>query len=131
MKLERLMLVLTGDADQSILSSAVQFCRTVDGRLYVLFVIEPNRIARLASLTHQKVKHVQDKTEESGWQLLYLAEDEAVENGVWTSLHLEEGNLMHVINRYVDSYQIDVLLMKRKDEAKKVFVSSSITVVGL
>jgi len=80
-----------------------------------LYVIEPGRISRLASLTHQKVKIVHNKTEEEGWKLLYLLEDEAVENGVWTSLHLEEGNLLRVIDHYIDSYGIDGLLFKRKD----------------
>ena len=123
--------MLTGDTDQTILSAAVQLCKNLSGKLFVLFVIEPNRISRLASLTHQKVKVVYDKTEENGWQLLYLVEDEAVENGVWTSLHLEEGSLLDITKRYVDTYQIDALLIKRKDESKKIFVSSTIPVIGL
>ncbi len=123
--------MLTGDTDQSILSVAVQLCKSCGGKLFVLFVIEPNRVSRLASLTHQKVNLVYDKTEENGWKLLYLAEDEAVENGVWTSLHLEEGSLLDLTKRYVDTYQIEALLIKRKDESKKIFVSSSIPVIGL
>jgi hypothetical protein len=131
MEFKRYLLVLTGDVDQSILSSAVQLCKNSGGKLFVLFVIEPNRVARLASLTHQRVKIVYDKTEENGWQLLYLVEDEAVENGIWTSLHLEEGNLLELTMRYAETYQIDALMIKRKDESKKVFVSSSIPVIGL
>ncbi len=131
MEFKKFLLMLTGDTDQTILSAAVQLCKSLSGKLFVLFVIEPNRISRLASLTHQRVKVVYDKTEESGWQLLYLVEDEAVENGVWTSLHLEEGSLLDITNRYVDTYQIDALLIKRKDELKKIFVSSTIPVIGL
>lgn len=131
MEFKKFLLMLTGDTDQTILSAAVQLCKDLGGKLFVLFVIEPNRISRLASLTHQKVKIVYDKTEENGWQLLYLVEDEAVENGVWTSLHLEEGSVIDIAMRYIDTYQIDALLLKRKDESKKMFVSSTIPVIGL
>jgi hypothetical protein len=131
MEFKKFLLMLTGDTDQTILSAAVQLCKSLSGKLFVLFVIEPNRMSRLASLTHQEVKVVYDKTEENGWQLLYLVEDEAVENGVWTSLHLEEGSLLDITKRYVDTYQIDALLIKRKDESKKIFISSTIPVIGL
>ena len=131
MDFKKLLLVLTGDADQSILTDAVQLCKDFKSKLYVLFVIEPDRVSRLASLTHQKVKVVHKKTEEDGWKLLYLLEDEAVENGVWTSLHLEDGNMLKVTNRYVEAYEIDTLLIKRKQESKKIFASSSIPVIGL
>jgi hypothetical protein len=131
MKFDKALLVLTGDADQSIMADAIQFCKTAGSRLFVLFVIEHNRIARLASLTHQKVKLVHSKTEEEGWKLLYLIEDDAVENGVWTSLHLEEGHLSQVINHYIESYGIDIMLVKRKDELKRMFTASSIPIIGL
>ena len=131
MKFDKVLLVLTGDADQSIMPDAVEFCKNAGSRLFVLFVIEPNRVARLASLTHQKVKVVQNKTEEEGWKLLYLVEDDAVENGVWTSLHLEEGHLSHVTNHYIESYGIDVVMVKRKDEFKKIFSTCSVPIVGM
>ena len=131
MDFKKLLLVLTDDADQSILTDAVQLCKDFKSKLYVLFIIEPNRVSRLASLTHQKVKVVHKKTEENGWKLLYLLEDEAAENGVWTSLHLEDGNLLKVTNRYVDAYEIDVMLIKRKEESKRIFVSSSVPMIGL
>jgi hypothetical protein len=131
MKFEKLLLVLSADADKAILSDSIQCCKNLGSKLFALFVVEPNRIARLASLTHQKVEVVHRKTEEEGWKLLYLLEDEAVENGVWTSLHLEEGSLMHLVSHYVESYDIDALLIKRRDECKKIFVSSSVPVFGL
>lgn len=131
MEFKKFLLILTGDTDQTILSAAVQICKSLAVKLFVLFVIEPNRISRLASITHQKVKVVYDNTEENGWQLLYLVEDEAVENGVWTSLHLEEGSLLEITKRYVETYQIDALLVKRKDEFKRLFVSCTIPVIGL
>jgi hypothetical protein len=131
MEFKRYLLVLTSETDQSILSAAVQLCKNSHGKLFVMFVIEPSRVSRLASLTHQKVKAIYDKTEENGWQLLYLVEDEAVENGIWTSLHLEEGNLLELTKRYAETYQIDALMIKKKDESKNIFVSSSIPVIGL
>ena len=131
MDFKKLLLVLTGDADQSILTDAVQLCKDFKSKLYVLYVIDPDRVSRLASLTHQKVKVVHKKTEEDGWKLLYLLEDEAVENGVWTSLHLEDGNMLKVTNRYIEGYEIDALLVMRKRESKHIFVSSSIPVIGL
>lgn len=131
MKFDKVLLVLTDDADQSIMPDAVQFCKNAGSRLFVLFVIEPNRIARLASLTQQKVKVVHNKTEEEGWKLLYLVEDDAVENGVWTSLHLEEGHLSQVANHYIESYGIDAMLVKRKDEFKRIFTTCSVPIVGL
>ena len=131
MKFDRTLLVLTGDADQSIMAEAIEFCKKSGSRLFVLFVIEPNRVARLASLTHQKVKVVHSKTEEEGWKLLYLLEDDAVENGVWTSLHLEEGHLLQVINHYIESYGIDIMMVKRKDEFKRMFSVCSIPIIGL
>ena len=131
MDFKKLLLVLTGDADQSILTDAVQLCKDFKSKLYVLYVIDPDRVSRLASLTHQKVKVVHKKTEEDGWKLLYLLEDEAVENGVWTSLHLEDGNMLKVTNRYIEGYEIDALLVMRQRESKHIFVSSSIPVIGL
>lgn len=131
MNFNRSLLILTEDADQSVLSIAVQFCKNSGSRLFALFVIEPDRISRLARLTHQKVKVVHKKTEEDGWKLLYLLEDEAVENGVWTSLHLEEGNLLQMTNRYVDAYEIDALLIRKKEGSKRIFVSCSVPVIGL
>jgi hypothetical protein len=131
MDFKKLLLVLTVDAEQSILTDAVQLCKDFKSKLYVLYVIDPDRVSRLASLTHQKVKVVHKKTEEDGWKLLYLLEDEAVENGVWTSLHLEDGNMLEVTNRYIEGYEIDALLVMRKRESKQIFVSSSIPVIGL
>ncbi|KPL13775.1 hypothetical protein AMJ74_04610 [candidate division WOR_3 bacterium SM1_77] len=131
MKFDKVLLVLTDDADQSIMPDAVQFCKNAGSRLFVLFVIEHNRIARLASLTQQKVKVVLNKTEEEGWKLLYLVEDDAVENGVWTSLHLEEGHLPQVANHYIESYGIDAMLVKRKDEFRRIFSTCPVPIVGL
>ena len=131
MEFKKYLLVLTQDTDQSVLSNAVQLCKNAGAKLFVLFVIEPSRVSRLASLTHQDVKVVYDRTEENGWQMLYLAEDEAVENGIWTSLHVDEGNATEVAVRYANTYNIDAFMVKRKEEAKNLFVSSSIPVIGL
>jgi hypothetical protein len=96
-----------------------------------MFVIEPEQVAQAADLSGQDVSVLRDETEEEGWKLLYLVEDDAVENGVWTSLHLMEGDPVELTRRHVETYQIDALLVKKKDEMKMLFVSSSVPVIGL
>ncbi len=131
MKFKKLILVLTHSTDQAIVSEVTQLCKKFKSKLFVLFIIEAHKISRLARLTHQKTDIIREKTEEEGWQLLYLVEDEAVNSGVWTSLHLEFGNMTNVLKKYVDVYNINVICIKKKDETKKVFVSSQIPVIGL
>ena len=131
MKFKKVALLLTENTDQQIVSQAVQLCKKFKSNLFVLFVIEPQKVSRLASLTHQKVETFHQKIEEEGWQLLYLVEDEAVEKGVWTSLHLENGAITSMLKKYVKAYEINIVMVKKKDETKKVFVSSPVPVVGL
>ncbi len=131
MKFKKVILLLTENTDQQIVSQTVQLCKRLKGNLFVLFVIEPHKISRLSSLTHQKTETLHQKIEEEGWRLLYHVEDEAVEKGVRTSLHLENGQITNILKRYVKAYEIDVVLVKRKDETKKVFISSPIPVMGL
>lgn len=131
MKFKKVILFLTENTDQEIVDQAVQLCKKFKSNLFVLFVIEPQKISRLASLTHRKVENFHQKIEEEGWQLLYYVEDEAVEKGVWTSLHLENGQITNILKKYVKAYDIDIVIMKRKDETKKVFVSSLVPVIGL
>ena len=131
MKFKKTLLVLIHDTDQQILTQAVQLCKNFRSKLFALFVIEPSKISRLASLTHQKIDTLHKKIEEEGWRMLYLVEDEAVENGVWTSLHLEDGNMMNIIRKYIESYNINIIFTEKKDETKKIFVSSPIPIIGL
>jgi sensor histidine kinase regulating citrate/malate metabolism len=131
MQFEKLLFVITPNTDHETLTQAVQLCKNFKSKLFVLFIVESHRISRLASLTHQQTNTLHKKIEEQGWELLYTVEDEAVEIGVWTSLHLEEGNAMHIIKKYVDMYNINIILVERNDEAKKIFVSSPIPVIGL
>ncbi len=131
MKFKKIILVLTEGSDQQIVSQAVQLGKKFKSKLFVLFIIEPQKISRLASLTHQKAETFHREIEEEGWQLLYRVEDEAIEKGVWTSLHLENGTLTNIVKKYVEAYEINIVIMKRKDETKKVFVSSLIPVIGL
>jgi hypothetical protein len=131
LKFKKVLLVLTSDANVQILTSVIKLCKYFQSKLFVLFIIESSRISRLASLTHQKVANIQKKTEEQGWRVLYLIEDEAVENGVWTSLHLEDGNMMNIIRKYVQSYTIDIIITERRKETRKIFASSPTPVLGL
>jgi len=131
MKFKKFILVLTQSTDQGIVSEVVQLCKKLKSKLFVLFIIEIHKISRLARLTHQNIDTIKKKVEEEGWQLLYLVEDEAVNSGVWTSLHLEYGSMTNVLKKYVNAYDINVILIKKKDETKKVFVSAQIPVIGL
>lgn len=131
MELKKFLLVLTSIDDQSILPQAVELCKGASGKLFAMFVIEPDKVSRSAVLAGQDAGAVRDATEEEGWKLLYLVEDDAVENGVWTSLHLMEGDPLELTMRHVETYQIDALLIKKKDESKRMFVSSSVPVIGL
>jgi len=131
MKFKKTLLVLTHDADAQILIQTVQLCKHFGSKLFALFIIETSRMSRLASITHQKIDNLHKKIEEEGWRMLYLLEDEAVEKGVWTSLHLEEGNSMNIIKKYIESYKIDLICIEKKNETKKIFISSSVPVIGL
>lgn len=131
MEFKKFLLVLTSTDDQAILSEAVELCKGLSGKLFAMFVIEPGQVARTAHLAGQDAAAVRDATEEEGWKLLYLVEDDAVENGVWTSLHLMEGDPVELTMRHVETYQIDALLIRRKDESQRMFVSSSVPVIGL
>ena len=131
MKCKKILLVLTEGMDQSIISEVVALCRKFRSRLFALFVIDPHRVARLARLTHQTTEKVYRKEEEEGWQLLYLVEDEAVGSGVWTSLHFEDGLALNTLKKYVETYDIDLVAMKRKDDHRRLFAASPVAVMGL
>ncbi len=131
MDFKKALFLLGHEVNPARMSDAIGLCKEFKSRLFVLFVIEPHRISRLASLTRQKTENLYKKIEEDGWQMLYLVEDEAVDNGVWTSLHLEDGNTLQVIRKYVASYDINVILTERNNETKKLFVASPIPVIGL
>ena len=131
MKCKKILLVLTEGVDQSIISQVVALCKKFRSRLFVLFVIDPHRVSRLARLTHQTTDTIYRKEEEEGWRLLYLVEDEAVGNGVWTSLHFEDGSAVNALKKYVDTYNIDLIALKRKDDHKRLFAASPVAVMGL
>jgi len=76
-KFKKVLLVLTNDANLQILTHVI---KNFQSKVFVLFIIESSRISRLASLTHQRVANFHKRLEEQGWRMLYLVEDEAVEN---------------------------------------------------
>ncbi len=131
MEFKNLLLLLTDDGDEEIITPCIQFCKFFRCKLFVLFVIEPFRVSRLASLTHQQTDKLLKVIEEQGWKLLYLVEDEATENDIRTSLHYEEGNMIKLIKEFVENYDIDAIFVRKKEEAKKLFVSSPVMVIGL
>jgi hypothetical protein len=131
MKFKKIILVLTDVNDHEIMASALQLCNKFKSKLFVLFIIETGRVSRLARLTQKKSETMHKKIEDEGWQLLYMIEDEADKMGIWTSLHLEDGAATTIVKKYIDAYGVDVILMKRKLETKKLFASSTVPVIGL
>lgn len=131
MKIKKVLLLITEASDQTVVNDAVQLCKKFRARLFVLFVMEGYKISRLSRLTHQKIESIKSKIEEEGWQVLYLTEDEAVQHGVWASLHFEEGSIVTVLKKFIDMYKIDAVVLKRKDEFKKIFILSSVPVIGV
>jgi len=63
--------------------------------------------------------------------MLYLVEDEAVESGVRTSLHMENGQVPRVVKKYLENYKINLMLVRKREETKKIFVSANVPVIGL
>gem|GEM_PF-618524 len=131
MEISKVLLYLVDHGDQKIFSQVVQVCKMFKSQLFVLFVLEDSRISKLATLTHEKVDTIRQRIEEEGWEMLYLVEDEAVDHGVRTSLHLEEGQVLKAIKKFVEAYDIQMLLMRRREETKKVFISANVPVIGL
>lgn len=131
MEIAKALLFLVDNTDQKIFPQVVQLCKTFHSQLFVLFVLEESRISKLATLTHEQITTIRQRIEEEGWEMLYLVEDEAVEQGVRTSLHLEDGLAMKVIRKYIESYNINMVLLKRREETKKIFISSPVPVIGL
>ncbi len=131
MEFPRILLYVVDNTDQLIFTPAIQFCKVFGSHLFVLFVLEDHRISKLASLTHEHIDSIKQRIEEEGWEMLYLVEDEAVENGIRTSLHMENGLASRVIKKYIDNYKISLTLVKKREETKKIFVSSPVPVIGL
>lgn len=131
MRIKKAILVLTNVTDQDVVEAALSLCKKFKSKLFVLFIIEAGRISRLARLTQKKSDTLRKKIEDEGWRLLYLIEDDADKTGIWTSLHLEDGNASAIVKKYVDAYGVDAIFIKRKDETKKLFASSTVPVIGL
>lgn len=131
MDFPRALLFIVDNTDQQIFTQAIQLCKFFKSQLFVLFVLEEHRIAKLASITHKHIDSIKRRIEEEGWEMLYLVEDEAVENGVRTSLHMENGLVTKIIRRYLENYKINLILTKKREETKKIFVSSPVPVIGL
>lgn len=131
MRIKKAILVLTNANDQDIAEAALLLCKKFKSKLFVLFIVETGRISRLARLTQKKSDTMRKKIEDEGWQLLYLIEDDADKAGIWTSLHLEDGNASAIVKKYIDAYSVDAMLIKRKDETQKLFASSTVPVIGL
>lgn len=131
MKYRKVLLLLTDMMDQAVIGEIVQLCRKFKSKLYVLFVLDSKKISRLSSITQRTYSVLHKEIEEQGWQLLYLVEDEALQQSVWTSLHLEEGVMVSAVKKFIEAYAIDCLMLRRSEETKKLFVPCSVPIIGL
>lgn len=131
MTVKRLLVFLYDAGDKEIFKTVIQLGRFFSCQLLALYVLEEHRVAQIARLTREKNETIRQKLEEEGWEMLYLVEDEAVAGDVRISLHLEEGTPLSVIKKFVDHYEIDALVLKRRDETKKLFTGSPVPVIGL
>jgi hypothetical protein len=131
MKFKKALLVLTDIADQTIIREFVGLCKKFKSKLYVLFVLEPKKVSRISRMTHRINDKVHKELSEQGWQALYLVEDDAVEQGVWTSLHMEEGSLSSTVRKFVEAYSIDCVYTRRTDETKRLFLACPVPIIGL
>ncbi len=131
MTLKRLLFYVFDQGDNQTFGPVIQICKDFSSQLFVLYVLEESRVAHIARLTREKHDSIRQRLEEEGWEMLYLIEDEAVSDGVRTSLHLEEGSPVNVTKKFIDHYGIDALVVKRRDETKKLFIGSPIPVIGL
>lgn len=107
---------------------AVDLAKLFESRLFVLFITEPSRKKKLASLTKRDIKLISEELEESGWQSLYLVEEEAFEKEVKTSLHYEEGPVFETAIEFIKNYGIQLLVIKNGEAAKKFAGTSPIPV---
>lgn len=131
MKFKKVLLVLTDITDQAIIEEIVQLCRKFKSKLYVLFILELKKVNRLSRMTRQSHDIVHKELSEQGWQLLYLVEDGAVEQSVWTSLHMEEGMLVSTVKKFIEAYKIDCVYTRRSDETKRLFLTCPVPIIGL
>ncbi|MCX7995406.1 MAG: hypothetical protein N3A65_06515 [candidate division WOR-3 bacterium] len=131
LEFNRVLLYLVDNTDRTISTPVIQLCKIFKSHLFVLFVLEEHRISKLASLTRENIELTRQRFEEEGWEMLYLVEDEAVENGVRTSLHMENGQVTRLIKKYVENYKINLILVRKREETKKIFVSAAVPVMGL
>ncbi len=131
LEFNRALLYIVDNTDRVIFTPAIQLCKFFHSHLFVLFVLEEHRVAKLASLTREHIETTRQRFEEEGWEMLYLVEDEAVENGVRTSLHMENGQVTRVIKKYVENYKINTIIVRKREETKKIFVSANVPVIGL
>jgi hypothetical protein len=131
MKLRKVLVIFTDMTDQTVIDDIVQLCRKFKSKLYVLFILEPRKISRLSQMTHRAYDALHKEIEEQGWQLLYLVEDETVQHGVWTSLHMEEGSMLSTLNKFIDAYAIDCVIVRRSEDTRRLFLSCSVPIIGL
>ncbi len=123
-----LLLLTDSQTGQAASKWAISLSETFKARIYVLYVAEPSRKKKLASLTKRDTKQITKELEESGWQSLYMVEDLAFEKEIKSSLHYEEGQIFETVIEFIKNYGVQLLVLSNGEVAKKFAVASPIPV---
>jgi nucleotide-binding universal stress UspA family protein len=116
----RILLLLTDpQTSQATARWAIDLAEQSKARIFVLYVTEPVRKKKLASLTKRDQQAVAKELEESAWQSLYIVEDMAFEKEVKSSLHYEEGAVTETVLEFAKSYDIQLLVLGSGETARK------------
>ncbi len=123
-----LLLITDTQSGQTATEWSISLACLFKARLFVLYIIEPSRKKKLASLTRRDLNSISKELEESGWQSLYLVEDLAFEKEVKTSLHYEDGVTFETVIEFIKDYGIQLLVLSNGEVAKKFAISSPVPV---
>ena len=90
-------------------------------QLILLHIVDIRAIETMARYGQESKEALLVKTEESGWNLLYGLEEEAVSQAVRVALVLESGEPHRLILDSADKYQVDLIVLgkHRKTGARK------------
>ncbi|MEO0226147.1 MAG: universal stress protein [candidate division WOR-3 bacterium] len=124
----KILLLLTDTHSDSAINWSIKLAQLFKARLYVLYIIEPSRKKKLATLTKRDLNLISKELEENGWQNLYMVEDQAFEKEVKTSLHYVDGLIFETVVEFIKDYGIQLLILNSGETAKKFAVASPVPV---
>lgn len=101
--------------------TAIRLAQIHQAQLILLHVVDLRAIETMARYGQESKEAILVKAEESGWNLLYGLEEEAVSKSVRVALVMENGEPQRLILDSADKYQIDLIVLgkHRKTGARK------------